>query len=148
MIPIVFALLLGLWWARVVMATGVAWGLGAPLALLAGLAALVLAVTWGRGFVSGAGGTAQRLGRGFLALGLSLGIGALPLALAVITQGEQAGASAAGGSNPFGVILTVPLVPILAGNLVAGVVLGLAAGAAVLCLALAAVFGIGWRRDG
>ncbi|MFC2970038.1 hypothetical protein [Acidimangrovimonas pyrenivorans] len=147
MVPIGFALIIGLWWARVVMATGVAWGLGASLALIAALAALVLAVTWGRRFVSGARGTAPQFGRGFLALGLSFAVGALPLAFAVVAQGEQAGASAAGGSNPFGVILTVPLVPILAGNLVAGVMLGLAAGAAVLCLVLAAVFGIDWRRD-
>jgi len=140
-VAIVFGLLTGLIWGRVVLALGMAWGTGTAVAVIGALVALALGLSAGRGYVARGKGIAAQASRGFTALGLSFGLGALPLALSAIWRGEMAGASAAAsGANPFGAIFGVPLAPILVGNLMAGVMLGLAAVAAALFLVLAAIF--------
>ena len=140
-----FAVALGLWWGRVAWSAALAWGW--PLPGAAALVVAVLAVLAGRALLRPVAGPARAASRGFLALGLSFGLGALPLALAAMDRGAQTGARvAAEGANPLSAILSVPLAPILAGNLMAGLELALAAGGGALCLVLAAVFGIERRR--
>lgn len=145
--PLLFSVVLGLWWGRVVLTLGLAAGLGLPLAAVLALAALASAATAGRRFVLRGAEGAIRVSRGFLALGLSFGLGALPLAAAAMWVGETAGAKAAEGANPLGPVFGTVLAPILAGNLVAGLMVALAAFAALACLVLAAAFGLSARRQ-
>lgn len=137
--PILFSALLGLWWARVALSLCLSGGAGGALSVLIAIVVLWVCARLGHRFVARGVDGQGRISRGFLALGLSFGLGALPLAAAMMRAGESAGAVAAGAANPLGPIFGTALAPILAGNLVAGLMVGLAAAAALICLILAAV---------
>lgn len=145
-VPILLTGILGLWWGWVVLSLAQALGLGQPGAGLPALIALIAAALAGHRYVAPGNGAAARASRGFLALGLSFGLGALLLAGVAMQAGENAGAAAAGGANPLGPVFGTVLAPILAGNLVAGLMVVLGGTAAAVCLMVAAVFRLAARR--
>ncbi|WP_102225523.1 hypothetical protein [Acidimangrovimonas sediminis] len=138
-VTLVFTVALGLWWGRVALALGIGAGLDPVLSGMGALVAAMAAMVLGQGLIARGAGPVVRASRGFAVLGLSLGLGALPLAVLAMRSGQSAGAAT--GHNPFGTIFGSALAPILAGNLMAGVTIVAAALAAGLCLLLSAVFG-------